>query len=1081
MVTFLLDRLGTPKNEYIVDKIATDVANGTPAFWLVPEQRAVLCERTLALKLDPSAQLIAEVLNFTRLGNKVFRESGGLKHNYITRSGKSLIMYHALCQVRASLEEYTIPRGRERGFVDLFLDAVGEIKSYCVSPAELEGASASIESPRLKGKIADLVRVFGKYNELLTSAYSDPYDDLIMLAEKLEQNRLFEGANVYISSFDGFTGAQMKALQRIFEQAENVYVALDMRTSDIGKIQYLKLTETLRALENLAKRADQEIKREHLGGRTYHENPCLDYLSDNVWSFGAPPYEGEVSGITLMRPSDEFDECERVAGKIKELVMNGARYGEIAVIMRSADTYRGIIDYCFDKYDIPYYASVSTDITLKPLIRFIFSAIGASSDYNTRDIISFIRSGYAGISYDDADELESYIYRWGIYGKRFENDDFWSANPDGYETETTDEQRARLGRINDTRARVIELLLPLRSALQGGSSAPELCRELYNLLLTLKVRETIKAEMEGAKSAEKKELSQLYRATIRALSEVADIMPDEPIDKEGFVASLSYVLNEVKIGTIPTGEDNVTIGEAGALRTESIKYAFVIGVCEGSFPQVVQGGSFFSDSDKKELKRLKINLSAGTDIRADDELLNFKNSIAIASRALTVSAPCGDIKGAKREPSMAYRRIIELFPALEGAQEKDRGVLDKLYTEKIAREYSTGETPEAHAIRKHLGISERSGEASYSNDELSISPSSMSAILKNRLYLSQSKIEKFVGCRFAYYCKYALKLKDSEKISFGAREVGVLTHSVLEHFLRQMKGADPKKHLTDEEISGAIDEITDDYIRLLYPQGEPTSKLKHLFARLKSNLLVYIRELEEEREQSDFVPELFEIKFSRENGIEPLCFDLGDGRKITLTGTADRVDVYEHEGKLYLRVVDYKTGEKAFSFDEFRKGLQLQLFIYLFTLCSEDSPRLKEALFGERAKELELVPAGVMYYPMELGKGKIEASTKIGEEEEREAIKALAKRRGVFLDDEIVLRAQDKEMKGRFLPKKGNNKKYYCTSEQFDDLKGELESILREIGKQMLDGNALAKPETEGEHGQCSYCTNRAICRRRRK
>ena len=87
----------------------------------------------------------------------------------------------------------------------------------------------------------------------------------------------------------------------------------------------------------------------------------------------------------------------------------------------------------------------------------------------------------------------------------------------------------------------------------------------------------------------------------------------------------------------------------------------------------------------------------------------------------------------------------------------------------------------------------------------------------------------------------------------------------------------------------------------------------------------------------------------------------------------------------------------------------------------------------------------------------------------------------MFLDDEIVLRAQDKEMKGRFLPKKGNNKKYYCTSEQFDDLKGELESILREIGKQMLDGNALARPETEGEHGQCSYCTNRAICRRRRK
>ncbi|MBO5374331.1 MAG: PD-(D/E)XK nuclease family protein [Clostridia bacterium] len=1077
MLTFLFGKYGTGKSAYIVEKIAENVSNKKRAYWLVPEQKALICERNLASALTPSAQLYAEVLNFTRLADKVFRICGGLRYNYIQRSGKSLVMYRALCSVRDTLTEYKITKGRERGCVSLFLDAIGELKSYCVTPQMLFDAQSRLPDSRLKNRIGDLARVFIAYEGILKERFDDPYDDLIVLAEKLKECRLFEGACVYINSFNGFTGAQQGVLREIISQADEVYISLDLDKNSEGKIQYAKLTETLKMLRHMCKRLGVKTGELSFDTDLLHKNPCLEYLSDNIWSFGAPKYDGVCEGITLMRPSDEFDECERVAGKIKELVMRGARYGEIAVIMRDTDTYRGIIDYCFDKYDIPYYLSASTDVASKPLVKMLYSAIGASCDFNTRDIVSFIRSGYADISSEDADELESYIYRWGIYGARFENDDYWSANPDGYITEPTEAQIRRLGKINDTRAHLLKTLAPLREAFSRRRSGEELCKSVYELMVSLKIRDKLKEEMAHAEASEAKELSQLYRAIMKALSDVADIMAEEELDREGFVSALSYVLDGAKVGTIPTGEDNVTIGEAGALRTEQIRYAFVIGVCEGSFPKTISGAGFFSDSDKIELETVDIILSARADIRADDELFNFKSSIVVPSHELTLSAPRADIRGAKREPSVAYKRVKELFDGLDDTA--PLALEDKLYTERIAREYLSQGGREAEAIRHVLG--EEKGDLSFSNELSSISRAGLSKIAGSSLYMSQSKIEKFVNCHFQYYCTYALGIRESDKITFGAREVGVLAHSVLEHFLmRARDGKITLDTLDDAQIEKEIDEITADYIRALYPQGEPTSKLKHLFARLRQNIIIYIREVAREMAQGEFTPELFELKFSRENGVLPLSFDAGEGRKITLSGIVDRVDLYRAGDTVYVRVVDYKTGEKAFSFDDFDKGLELQLFIYLFTLCKIRDGELKDKILGGARN---IAPAGVMYFPMRLGKAKCEAEVDLSSDEaitlEGKAVSSLIKRNGVFLDDEQVLRAQDKEMKGEFLPSKSYNKKYYLSAEGFDELYTRLERTLARVGKELFDGDASASPLKEGENSPCKYCTHRAICRRR--
>ena len=88
MVHFLFGNSGTGKSSFIVEKIREDAENGKRSFLIVPEQQTVVSERILASSLPAGAQLITEVVNFTRLSNEVFRKVGGLKYNYITKSGK---------------------------------------------------------------------------------------------------------------------------------------------------------------------------------------------------------------------------------------------------------------------------------------------------------------------------------------------------------------------------------------------------------------------------------------------------------------------------------------------------------------------------------------------------------------------------------------------------------------------------------------------------------------------------------------------------------------------------------------------------------------------------------------------------------------------------------------------------------------------------------------------------------------------------------------------------------------------------------------------------------------------------------
>ncbi|MEI3347169.1 MAG: PD-(D/E)XK nuclease family protein [Dysosmobacter sp.] len=75
--------------------------------------------------------------------------------------------------------------------------------------------------------------------------------------------------------------------------------------------------------------------------------------------------------------------------------------------------------------------------------------------------------------------------------------------------------------------------------------------------------------------------------------------------------------------------------------------------------------------------------------------------------------------------------------------------------------------------------------------------------------------------------------------------------------------------------------------------------------------------------------------------------------ELRLGGKVDRVDGWVRDGKLYLRVVDYKSGRKAFDLSAVKMGLDIQMLLYLFTLQKE----------GQAYFHRPVEPAGVLYLP----------------------------------------------------------------------------------------------------------------------
>ncbi len=1093
MLELILGGAGTGKTHRITELIKKDISEGKRAFLIVPEQETVERERMMAEALPPSSGLTFEVLNFTRLANSFFRRYGGLTYKYVTKPLKALSMWNTLRSLSPLFREYG-GRRTDIALSKLMLSQAEEFKAYGVSPEALERASRTAEEgSRTWRKLSDLALIYSAYTMSLVSyGAGDASDDIGKMARATKGRGFFKDTKIYIDSFTSFTGAEEEVIYSMLKESGCVTLALCL-CEDKSVLGFESVMRTKNRMERLAERADTEVNITRLSENHRTSDRALLTLAGDLWrfdaSFAEEKYEGE--SVQLVKCSNVYEEAEAVCREIKKLVMGGMRYRDIAVLARNADSYRGIIDNAFEKTGIPYFMSEREDITSMPLAKLLLSALRIKNrGFMGEDVIAYMKTGLAHENIRECDILEQYIRSWSINGNVFRGDDF-TMDPYSYSSEPDETGLKVLDIVNRTRRAVIEPLCELFDDIDSAESNKDICRCVFEYMERLSIADKLRSfaadsGRRGDKDGAERTL-RLYNSVLDALSVIAEFdCGEERYSTEEFEEALRIILSETSLGNIPTSCDEVNIGSASLFRAVSPRCVILMGMNEGVFPAKAEDSRVLTDEEKELLAENGIELSGGKEEKASEELFYAYRAVCAPSEKLIMSYVTSDIRGSKEQlaPSLAIERT-KLLLCADVLDYSALSLSEKLYDKCSAFEYfnlSSGGAREA--LQKYFDGNEEYAERlerlyiPITDRACKVSPELAREIFGDKMTFSPSALEKYVKCHFGYWCEYVLRLRADEKNIFRLSDTGSLIHALLEKFIKAVTDQNGfNASLAEEEGDEIIRELMRLYIEENFPERDAAreqtahiaDKLTHLTGLLAKNIT-------KELKKSRFVPKFFELSINeaKPGAARPMSFTLSDASSVSVKGIVDRVDTLHDGDDIYIKVVDYKTGGKSFSEEDIKKGLNMQMLLYLFSICSSED---NKSLFGCRGGKL--LPAGVQYLSSKIPSITERSGADVKDIESRAEDKLT--RSGIVLSDEKILAALNSDLDFKYILSDGvrekDRERMLRSGEELEELKKLTGDLLCEKCSELREGNADISPlEHEGTL-PCSYCRMKPICR----
>ena len=1072
MLTIWMGRAKTGKTAAVLEQIRALGDHGTQIL-LVPEHVSHLAEIDLCRVCGPTVSRHAEVLSFRRLGERVLSLTGGLSQVTLDAGGKLLTMQKALSEVAASLTVYRRP-SQKAAFLQQLLDLTDELRSYEVTPQMLYEQSEQIGGATGE-KLRDLSLLYGAYEARLRRPGLDARDRMSKLCDHLEESGYAVGKDIFLDGFTYFNAQERRVLSILLRQARSVTVTLLGEPDSREEIFEISI-KTLEQLRRLAREAGcgMEVHTLHT-----QDAGALRHLEQHL--FGLPePYAGEQVPIHVLEAENLYSEVEQAAACILRLTgEGGCRYRDITVSARNMADYESTIETVFERYGIPVYLSRRSDILEKPalaLLGGVLDSIGGGYEYE--DMFQWLKTGLAGLSPQECDLLENYVIRWQIHGNMWLRDIDWTDHPAGYGGIWDETQRAYLEQINALRRRVCGPLRQLAEGLKTGETAREKVESLYTFLETLSLQKALEQQMEQQAAAgrlqDAEETAQLWEILCGVLDQFVEILGDEPMDLDEFTRLLRQILTQYSIGTIPVSLDQVSVSEITRNDRHTVRHLIFLGANDHVLPAVGQSSGILNEDDREELARAGIRLAPSGMEQMGIELQCIYTSLTQPTEGLWLSYPVSDVAGNVLRPAFIVERLLTLFPALRAEQEST----DKEYrltaiqpALEEAGQDRQGALWQYFAQRGDHAAQLAAMERAAALRRGRLSPAAVQALYGKRVSMSASRLERMRSCHFAYFMEYGLRAKKREVAAFDAPQIGTFLHYLLENVTRDTMALGGFAQVDREELRAMVRRYMDRYVtEELHDFQNRTTRFRYLFSRLRNTAYAIVEQVAEELRCSDFVPLAFELSFG-DHGALPAVEISEPDSQLRLGGKVDRVDGWLKDGKLYLRVVDYKSGRKAFDLAAVRMGLDIQMLLYLFTLQKEG-----KAYFGH-----EVEPAGVLYLPAR--DDILAAERNISPEKLAQETAKQLRRSGLLLSDPSVLQAMEHTSltEPKFLPlrvgRDGSISGSIASAAQLGKLGRYVEKLLHQIAREIRDGNIDADPCCKSEEDSfCQYCDWAEAC-----
>jgi ATP-dependent helicase/nuclease subunit B len=1079
VLQLILGAAGTGKTVEIYRRIAEDIRSGREAVLLVPEQFSFESERALCLLLGEQQALKVQVLSFTRLCHKIFYRYGQVAGSYVDATARYLLMSIALEEVQGELDIYRTQAARA-SFVPVMLEMVSEFKNAGAAPDAVLAASKTQEDERLCFKLRELGIIYTAYQALLEKSFYDPADDIARALALCGGKGFFSGASIYIDAFTAFMAPELRLIEQMLSENARVTAAVCSPTAaddSEGMGVFSAPGATVRRLMNAARRSGSAIASPVILTEQHRiKEDALCHLERCYLQEHSRYTEGQTA-IRLIEAADPIQEVERAARTVSRLVHEeGMRYREIAIVARSMESYGDALCDVFGRYHIPFYLDRRENVESFMLINLLLSALLAvRAGYDSAQLITLSKLPLLGISQEDACEMENYCFIWSIRGKMWLSP--FRNHPDGLAGRPDEAALERLERIERARSALIAPLIPLQAALREATGS-SFAQALWQYLIDSGAKKRLEELCAVSASGEYVDIqSALYDGVIEILDRFDALIGERRLGAVRLIELFRLAVQAGDVGSLPQTLDQVLAGTADRIRPGAVRAVLILGAAEGDFPLRLDASGILSDRERLLMQRSGVSLNTSFGELAALERFYSYFALTLPSERLIVSWSRRTLSGEGKRESVIVRELRALFgqsllwpeDPLEGIYTRQAALsfLCAHWGENSAlgsslQAYFAG-SPEEEKMKRAVAFAE---DKQFRVED----PAVARTLFGSRMALSPSRLERYFSCPFSYFCDSGLRLRQRRRVEYSPLESGSLVHYVLEVLLRKY-GPDeavlPPTTALREEVAGRIGEYLQSRMEDVQAVGE---RFHYQFTRLRNMLARLIVRLKQELSQSDFLPYAFELPIRPQEENRPVVLTTPGGNTVYVQGIVDRVDLLESADGRYLRVVDYKSGTKKFNLTDIYYGLNLQMFIYLFTLSQQGDNRLRGAF-----------PAGVLYMPAHEEVITVSRDTP---PEEIAALRAEGYRmNGLLLDNLSVLTRMENGLSGMFIPAKLkkdgtlDSHSSVASLQEFGRLHKHIEKLICEMADSLSLGQVQACPVKGEGHDPCLYCDYRPICR----
>lgn len=1104
----ILGSSGSGKSRCLYEKLIQEsIDNPKKNFILiVPEQFSMQTQKDI-VELHPKHGVMnIDIVSFGRLSYRVFEEVGALQLPVLDDTGKNLLLRKVLENKREELKLYGSKR-RTKGMISEIKSVVSEFYQYGIREEEQQKMLACArKKPMLYAKLSDIQLIIEEFERFTEERYITKEEQLDVLCRVITESEMIKKSSIWMDGFTGFTPIQYKLIGLLLTLSPKVTltVTIDERENPyriLGEQELFHMSkETIFRLVHLAE--EMQVHKEQdivLKGNTHnrfeHARP-LFWLEKNLFRYPYLPYQEKQEAISVHVAGNPAKEAAYAAREIVALIREqGYRYRDIAIITGDLERYRDCLEEVLKDNRLPYFVDQKKSMMGNPCVEFIRSTLEMIADnFSYESVFRYLKSNMTSISRSDVDLLENYCLAVGIRGQK-QWEKLWVRS-------MKKEEPLNLEKMNALREAV---LLPVRELSntwkRRKATVKEKMESLHTFLREIGLQEKMevyeKQFREQGSLAKEKEYKQVYPLVMELFDKVVGLLGEEKILADELNGILDAGFEELKVGLIPPSMDQILIGDMERTRLTGIRALFFLGLNDGIIPKSGGKGGLLSQIERQYLREEKITLSPTQKENAYIQKFYLYLNMTKPSEKLYLSYSRNTQQGEAIRPSYLVRTIEKLFPVLtEIDEEKTEDPVHQITTPEGTLPYWISKLSEfgkyplpdiADQVFLELTSwyekqpewkekTEKLFEAiSYHNEESGIGKLAAAALYGPQPINSVTRLERYAGCAFAHFLHYGLRLAKRQEFEMAAVDMGNLFHNAIERYSQKVKEAELKwSEVTKEEqqrlVKECVEEVSADYGNHVL---QSTARNAYFIDRLERIVNRTVWALKKQLQKGKFEPVHYEVSFSQSDELKALTIPISEQEEMRLAGRIDRMDLYEDEENVYVKIIDYKSGAAEFDLSSVYYGLQLQLVVYM-----------EAAMEAEKRKNPEktVIPAGIFYYNI---KDPIIEETEDMDDEQVEAeLLSKLKMNGLVNSASEVISLLDTEMekKSEVIPvsynKDGSLSKNSSAvnTKQFEVVTSYVRRTIRRMGQEIWNGNTSILPYKKGAESGCGYCEFQGIC-----